>query len=214
MKIRALSPNVVKYVTRKHWYEYVPGLDQFKWKLQELGSWLRGILRRKHHIVRMKALSRGQWYDSDIRIFEANFQILVDYIENECAWMNLIAERKTKWYYNWLGFPDARGNALKHLNWEIQLGKDSPGQSESAEKVKELYLWYKDVRPARLDPWNDVPLREWKTEPTDQGMQRLLPADEDYYEAIQKAAEMEQAYEDEDTQKLVELIRIRQFLWT
>ena len=215
MKIRAISPTVVAYTGKKHWYEKWNFLAVFNYRLRNIGSRVRNILRRRHSTVRMKALNWGQWYDSDIRIFEANFQILVDYVENELAWMQLITEHRATWYYSWFPISDARELALKHLHWEIQLGDDSPGQSEAAKKVRELYLWYKDVRTARPDPWDDVPDRPLEFEDMENGMSRLKPIeDPEYTKALQKGAELEQAYENVDTQMLVELVQIRNMLWT
>ena len=215
MKIRALAPNVAQFATRKRWYEHIPLLERFKWRIRGIVNWILSIVRRRHNIVRMKALNMGQWYDSDTRMFEASFQILVDYVEKEVAWIRLISECRASWYHRWVGVPNAREMALKHLDWEIQLGDDSLNQSEAARKIKELYLWYKDERPNRPDPWDAVPHRKIEFEPmNDDGTYTMVPCDEEYSDALQTAAEREQMYEDEDNRKLVELIHVRQFLWT
>jgi len=214
MKVRAISPTVVHYASKKHWYEGMPFLGNLKWRIQSIDSWIRALLRRHNHI-HMDALRRGQWYDSDIRIFEANFQFLVNYVEKELAWMQLITEGKARWYHRWFGVHNGRDLGLKYLHWEIQLGDDSLGQSDAAKKVKELYLWYRDIRPNRTDPFDSVPDRDWETEPAEDGFNRLvISEDSEYIKALQQAHELDQKYYDEDTQKAIEIVKLRQFLWT
>jgi len=215
MKIRTMSPIVAQHVSKVPWYERIPFIEKFKWTMRDIRAWIRGVIYRRHHLVNMKALNRGQWYDSDTRIFEANFQILVDYVEKECAWMHAIAVSKAGWRHHWYRKRHVREMALAHLDWEIQLGNDYPDQSEAARKVKELYLWYKDERPNRTDPWIDVPDRDWETEPSEHGAYRLVtPEDSEYSEALQAAAEKEQSQYNEDTEKVAEIVKMRQFLWT
>jgi hypothetical protein len=135
----------------------------------------------------MKDLKRYLWWDADTRILHANFQILVDYVERELAWMQLIVEDKVRWYHRWVSIRNARELALKYLHWEItQVGGE---QGQSAQAIKDLYLWWKDERPSRKDPWDE-------------------------FEEGQDAARAESQHEDEDTEKLTELISIRGWLWT
>ena len=224
MKIRAISPTVVKYASRERWYEKWEFLVVLKYRMRDIGYRIYNIIRRRHSTVRMKALKWGQWYDSDIRIFEANFQILVEYVEHELAWMYAISINKTGWRHRWYRKRHAREMALKHLNWEMQLGDDSPGQSEAAKKVRDLYLWYKDELPQRKEPWEFTeeekrwermrPRYELFNPDNEELDEDEATALKDYRKALQKASEREQAHEDEDTQKLVELIQIRNMMWT
>jgi len=207
MKIRAISPNVVNY-TRKS-----PRLN-FRW-VTDLKSWLINIFKRKHYLIKCDNLKRGQWYDCDTRLFEINFQILVNYVEDELAWMQLIAENRTRWYQRWIRIKDGRELGLRELNWEIEQGEDSPEQSESAKKIRDLYLWYKDVRPNRIDPFENVPESDFKLEEVSGGGRRLVSNDSDeYHKALNKAFEMEQEQYVEDTQRIQEIIQIRQMMWT
>ena len=82
MKVRAIAPNVVKYAAKERWYEKLPFFNSMKWRLRSIGSTIRGSLRR-HHIIKIRSLDRGTWYDTDTRMFEANFQLLVDYVEQK-----------------------------------------------------------------------------------------------------------------------------------
>jgi len=214
MKTRMISPTVVSFATKESWYEKISFINDIRWKVREIKSRLKAIFIRKHNIVRMNALNRFRWYDSDTRIFEANFQILVDYVEKELAWMQSVSENKTglRWY--WYRKRHARELALKHLDWEISL-EDPPYQSEAAAKVKGLYLWYKDIRPNRPEPFINLPDRDWRTEPAEDGLYKLIrPEDSEYDEALEREAKLEQDQYEEDTQKVIELVRIRQMMWT
>jgi hypothetical protein len=74
-------------------------------------------------------------------------------------------------------------------------GKPTP-QAEDAVKIKELYEWWTKIRPNRDNPMDTI------TEQTH---------GKHYFRLIN---EIERSYELEDTEKLVELIRLRSHLWT
>jgi hypothetical protein len=136
-----------------------------------------------------------------MRLFEACFQILVDYVEKELAWMQLLSDNKERWHHR-IRIPNGRELGLRYLNWEIQLGDDSPEQSAGAQTIKDLYLWYRDLRPLRPDPYDDVPDVE------------DCRSDEEVTKSYWTAANIEKAYEEEDDRKLNLLISIRGMMWT
>jgi hypothetical protein len=216
MKVRALSPNLLNFSSKSRWYDNpILGFVYFRWK--SFKTWVLNIFRRRKNIVRMRALKRSAWYDCDTRIFEANFQILVDYVEGELAWMQLITEGKTHWYHRWFPIKDARELALRYLEWETQLGNDSPDQAEQAAKVRDLYLWYKDVRPNRPEPYDEIPHRPFEFEDDEENGYLVLKSlhdDDEYVTAVKKAQEQEEAYEEEDTSRLVQLVQLRRMMWT
>ena len=216
MKVRALSPNIANFFSRPRWYDRpILGFVYFRWT--SFKTWVLNIFRRRKNIVHMKALRRSNWYDCDTRIFEANFQILVDYVEGELAWMQLITNGKANWIARWFSIKNARELALRYLEWEIQLGEDSPDQSEQASKVRDLYLWYKDERPNRPDPFDNISHRELVFNPIEvkgQTMYELEEADDEYNESIRMAHNIEEDYEEEDTEQLVRLVQLRRMMWT
>lgn len=73
---------------------------------------------------------------------------------------------------------------------------DPEHQKEDSIKIKELYEWWTKTRPNRLDPMDSI------TEETH---------GQYYFRLID---EIEQDYNKEDTEKLIELIKIRGSLWT
>lgn len=114
--------------------------------------------------------------------------------------------------------------------WVNDDGTETPTcvmQSDKAKKVKDLYLWYKYERPKRMDPWDAFSEPEilttgrwWKEVKLPNGNTRLSDEHRSpeehaelmkYYDQIHN---LEQQYEDEDTEKAQQILAIRQFLWT
>jgi hypothetical protein len=103
---------------------------------------------------------------------------------------------------------------LAHLDWASglkmdYLDKEDPEynhpseQAKSAIKIKNLYLWWmnRDKRPDPLD------LSGW-TENYNKGDKKKR------FESYEKSQQIEDEYEKEDTEMLLELIKIRKHLWT
>jgi hypothetical protein len=127
--------------------------------------------------------------------------------------MQLITESKTRWYHRWFRIKGARELALRYLNWETQLGNDSPSQSEAATEIRDLYLWYRITRPKRPDPFTHVGDRGVEMIPTDDGMYTMEMTDE-YRAELTTASRLEEEYEEEDTAQLVRLMKVRRNMWT
>ena len=114
---------------------------------------------------------------------------------------------------------------MKHWDWETNLKLGDEGnwydgdtpeklepQAEKAVKIRELYLWWKDVRPNRPDPWKD-----WEPGKIVLDENNIIVSDlrgnwtREQFDAAQK---IEDDFEIEDTVKTQELIAIRHSLWT
>ena len=209
-----ISPTVIRHAaTKDPWHDKFAFLRDIKYHVREVIYRFKSTFIRRRHIVHMRALNRSWWYDSDKRIFEANFQILVEYVEKELVWMEASTKKKSGWRHAWYRKRHAREMGIAYLDWEISLD-DPIAQSEAASKVKELYLWYKDIRPLRTDPWEVVPDRPFNFELEEDGMYTLIREDDEYYVALDKAAQIEQDQYNEDTEKVIEVVRIRQMMWT
>lgn len=142
-------------------------------------------------------LEPGKYYDLDYRILHGLFNELVDFIEVELAGMNGHFERKKK-------FKFVNGRSIEsgkdYLEWACNLkydedhgiGSDDPdfgkptSQAENYKIIRDLYNWWKVTRPNRPEPYMD--------------------GDYDY--------SIEESYENEDTEMLISLIKVRGSLWT
>ena len=142
-------------------------------------------------------LEPGQYYDLDYRILHGLFNELVDFIEVELAGMNGYLERKKR-------FKFVKGRSIEsgkdYLEWACNLkydedygispddpdfGKITP-QAENYRIIRDLYNWWKVTRPNRPEPY----------------------VDGEYDDSI------EESYENEDTEMLISLIKVRGSLWT
>ncbi len=157
----------------------------------------------------------------------ANFQILVDFVELELPHFSRVCgmgERLEKIVsripvLNWI--LDAYRNpqaGIDHLHWAISLGEESPSQAHHAAEQLALYLWWTQERPARRDPFDDVvdrpgPIREllWNVE---NDTPEVAQAKDAYFASLRKAGEIEEAYEKEDEEQLIRLMKVRRGLWT
>jgi hypothetical protein len=158
----------------------------------------------KIHYLRT-GLTPGKYYDLDWRILNGLFNELVIYVESELAHtMKAYPERNYK-FKNGL----CKQAGLDYLDWamNLKLNEDygfnpddedynkPTAQAISAKKIHELYNWWLD-REYRIDPCTIYNKEK----------------DGKYY--YRKIAEMEDNYDNEDTEKLIELVKIRGSLWT
>lgn len=184
----------------------------------------------------------GEWCDVGNRFLLCLFNELVDFVEIEQAWHHVIwdSEERKKyktpwWAKGWFRIrswrcPEA---GIAYLNWARTItNKDfiQPGEEEkptsqaiAAEEILKLYTWWKIDRTRRIDPyvasgWNEY----WEMrcelingedniffeEPNSPELAKLGRA------ALDKINEIEQAYEQEDEEMLIRLIKVRKHLWT
>jgi hypothetical protein len=181
----------------------------------------------------------GDWCDVGNRFLPCLFNELVDFIEIEKAWMMVVfddVERKKKYkvprlrLWGWRVWRSAEAG-LDHLKWEMSLthnedwfDKDDPNygkptpQAVAAREQYELYRWWTEIRPSRIDAYNVSGWSDYCDSKRDRGI-GLLETDpmEDrakVREMLDKSNEIEAAYDAEDEEMLIRLIKIRNSLWT
>jgi hypothetical protein len=186
-------------------------------------------------------LKRGQWHEFNTRLMHCMFDELVNYVEIEEAWCHIVwndeARKKYKPpFYAWGWFrwrtwrcPEA---GLARLQWAASLTDEEwleedqkhlaqpTHQAKTAQEVTILYDWWKNIRPHRPDPhdasgWTAICDRERK-----EGRDLLDFEDRSEEEAQEKRQvldachKIEQQYEDEDTEMMIRLIKVRRGMWT
>lgn len=156
------------------------------------------------HRYRIRDMKKGEYYDTDDKLFLAVFSMLVDYVEGELAHLSkicaadtshreIVAWKRATYTDRWINRNQwNRRLGLAHLDWEATLGEQIPRQGAAAIEVRELYLWYKDVRPNRPEPHIVFP------DPDDW---------EQYFALTEK-------YRDEDDEMACRVIRARHSMWT
>jgi hypothetical protein len=204
----------------------------------------RWVTRTHSLTAHPRNIKPGDWCDVGNRFLPCLFNELVDFVEVETAWIHIAwsDEGKSKyqapfWATGWFRWrtwrcPEA---GLDHLDWAMTLtnsdwcGPDHPdygkptGQAERAREIKELYTWWKEVYPNRPDPhdasgWSEYCERK-RQEHGETGLSFMKESANPETRALgdtalKKSHEIEQAYDAEDTEMMVRLIRVRHGLWT
>lgn len=152
-------------------------------------------------------------------------------------------EYGVKWYHHgWLSlFAPKWSNkkaGLDHLDWEMNLRNDEDflgnhepsiqkakedgtfgqptGQALKAKEIYDLYMWWTETRPNRPDPfessgvaayYRDKDVEKW----LDDINEPISKTRQECYEIMNK---LEAQYDEEDTEMLIKLIKIRNCLWT
>jgi len=169
-------------------------------------------------------LKKGEYFDTDTRLLNGVFETLVQFVEEEKAGryciehepvLKMIGVDDEHFFKQLSSVMSKQEMAIKVLNWEISLGEESPFQAEAAKEIKEIYLWWKVVRPNRPDPdeisgWSafckENPRVDFFSPRTKEqkDMSRKL---------IDESSKIEEQYYNEDTEMMVRLIKIRKALW-
>lgn len=149
---------------------------------------------------------------------------------------------KTPWHHSIFRFRVRRNPecGLEYLNWAASLCHDEEwvdpndpdfgkptNQALAAQEMLALYNWWKEVRPARQDPmdgsgWSNY-CCERRKKAEAQGSDLILPILEGNeteeekahaHQILEVCHEIESEQENEDTEMLIRLIKIRKYLWT
>jgi hypothetical protein len=176
-------------------------------------------------------LKRGEYHELDTRLLYAVFDELIIFVENELASMRVVfssEERKkyrVPWYRSYLGLKSWRNAqaGIAYLNWAAALKRDEEwvdkndptygeptSQALAAQEILQLYQWWKHTRPNRPDPdeisgWSKYCEQKSTINKIDEDVSRDI---------LNACFKIEKEYEEEDTQMLIRLIKIRSYLWT
>jgi hypothetical protein len=203
----------------------------------------RWVTRSHSLTAHPRDIRPGKWQDVGNRFLPCLFNELVDFVEIETAWHHCVwsdEERKkfnVPWYRSgWLRLrtwrcPEA---GLAHLNWASTLTNEEfleddekneavlTNQANSALEIIELYTWWTTTYRNRPDPyelsgWNDYCEQSrknnngklsWNSHKDTPELQELSK------KAHAALMATEEAYEKEDTEMMIRLIKIRGHLWT
>jgi hypothetical protein len=170
---------------------------------------------------------RGGWNDSDIQILHANFQILVNYVEKECAWMDVVFSSEEWNVLPWTqrvylmcgGTLRSRPHGTKYLQWEQNLLNEdgtASNQASISKQIYDLYWWWTVVRPLRVDPYSKITAKYdpawWRQDGS------LAEEQKEQHDLWSKQADeanaLEEQYYQEDTDHLKKLMDLRNCMWT
>lgn len=206
-------------------------------RLNDIRSYIRYRIFDKYHLIHT-GLKPG-YQDCDTRLLHGMFNLLVDFVEIEKAWMHVVFDDEAMKKYNhpWWSFGWTRFKAfrdpqagLAHLEWEMSL--DSPNlseyersdnQAQTAREIAVLYDWWKNIRPQRPDVyeasgWSAICARKREKSGSTWAFldseNETSEEREEINRALDENRRIEQSYDREDEEMLIRLIKIRKGLWT
>jgi hypothetical protein len=200
----------------------------------------RWITRSHSLTAHPRDIKPGNWCDVGNRFLPCLFNELVDFVEVETAWHHCLwdeAARKqydVPWSRNFFRFrtwrcPEA---GIDHLKWAMTLTNEEfleedekhlaepTRQALAAKEIIELYTWWKEVYPQRPDVHDASGWSEYCENRRRNGydlfdMEDRTPEEAEMAKtALDRTREIEEAYEKEDTEMMVRLIKVRDSLWT
>lgn len=188
-------------------------------------------------VAHPKHIKPGQYMDLSERVLICLFDELVDFVEIECAYNTVRWDedevKKLRWWqagrWRTRTYRDAKAG-LAHLEWAMSLTDEEwlpedkkaeakpTSQAIAAKETAELYKWWIEIRPNRPDPHD---ISGWSERCEDQRRRGIGFLEDDPQEdraethaILDKTREIEQAYEGEDEEMLIRLIKIRKSLWS
>jgi hypothetical protein len=201
----------------------------------------RWITRTHCLTAHPRDIKPGQWRDVGNRFLPCLFNELVNFVEVEQAWHHCIWDDEAKsrfnvpWYnQGWFRLrtwrcPEA---GLEYLRWAETLTNEEfleedkkhlaepTYQAKAAKEIIELYNWWKNVYPNRPDPHDASGWTAIMDRHREQGRDFFdleSRSEEEKLErnaALDRCNEIEAAYNQEDEEMMIRLIRVRQSLWT
>lgn len=205
--------------------------------------WITGTHRLTAH---PRDIRPGSWCDLGNRFLPCLFNELVDFVEVEQAWYNIAWDDQARQKYGapfyargWFRWRTWRSReaGLDALRWAAALvydeswgvtpndpnyGKPTP-QAENAVECINLYLWWTELRPARLDPhdasgWTEYCTNKGNSDAEDDifgefenNDAKSLKHRRDMLDIVHR---LEQRYAQEDEDMMIRLIKLRDYLWT
>lgn len=180
--------------------------------------WIAFRTYDKYHVL--KTDLKPGYYDIDTRILHSNFSLLVDFVEIEKASLQYFfasyeeAKNKSRVSFNKLTKEQKKELGLQYLNWEIENDEEffPKQQKVSAKEIKNLYLWWTEVRPSRIDPYDKY---EEELDELSGSLNNMPEKNKKkLINLYKKIGKLEDQYEKEDDAMLIRLMNVRRNLWT
>ncbi len=204
----------------------------------------RWVTRTHSLTAHSRDIKPGQWQDVGNRFLPCLFNELVDFVEIETAWSQIAwgnKEARAKYnppfyatgWFRWRVWRSPQAG-LDHLDWAMTLtnvewlAEDKKSEAKptsqaiSAKEIKELYTWWTTVYHNRPDPHDASGWSEHCDTMRVKYPGNLFSILYDTHLEDKKASDkalkllqkIESAYEKEDTEMMIRIIKIRNSLWT
>ena len=206
-------------------------LRKSKNKINEIYYALRNRFFTKPYIIKVDGINRYRWTDRDEVIFHATFQVLVDFIEKEIAPNGYYQVHEKGMPFRGLNKAEKKFYALKYFEWEINLENTTDDdkdllnalkeQAETGKQLRDLYLWYTEIYPQKLnaiEQQQNISHMGYEFYKKIWSNRKLTDEEDKKYEDVRNKwrtlHNMEEALEQEKTDKACELLKIRRVMWT
>lgn len=192
------------------------------WKYESMYNWVSYRTVDRYHVIKT-GLAPG-YADKDTQMLHVNFNLLKDFVEVEVAIREYWGSDETKsWcsehmpFYH-IMFPFRRPElGIKYLEWSSTLDdpslppyERSDQQAISARETLELYYWWVNERPARTE----VKIQRESLGIFDDDFDRTSDEYKQYSEDVKSHNTQSERWDNEDTEYLIRLMKIRNSLWT
>lgn len=202
----------------------------------------RFITRTHALTAHPRDIKPGTWHDVGGRFLPCLFNELQDFVEVELAWWHLAwneeerAKYKAPWWrFGWwnMRFWRCPQAGLDNLEWQRKLVFDEEyckdeeyymqptPQAVKAQEILDLYTWWTQTYRNRPDPYQASGWSAYcEASRSDNGGRLRFSGDkspelkEMSKIAMGKLQEIEAAYEAEDEEMMIRLIKVRHGLWT
>lgn len=239
-KIEAQKNHPIRYWIAEEGLDYVQ--DFIFWpanKMHAVKYWINNRYVTRTHAMTSN-LKKGQWHEYEERLLHCMFDELVNFVEVEQAWFHIAWDEKARekynapWYsWGWFRWrtwrcPEAGLDSLKWASTLTDaefLDEDKKDQAKPtfqaivAKEILELYDWWKNVRPKRLDVheasgWTQICKDRRKKYPDFMWEGESKAEKAATRKALKLSQKIEDSYHKEDEQMMIRLIKIRRGLWT
>jgi len=201
----------------------------------------RWVTRTHALTAHARDIKPGEWRDVGNRFLPCLFNELVDFVEVEQAWSHIAwgdKEARAKYnppfwasgWFRWrtwrcpqagLDYLDWASSLMMDKDWGVEEGSPDhgkpTGQALRAIEIKELYLWWTTIRPLRVDSMETSGWSAYcESKRSDGTLFSILGKDDkvDTSVMLKTMDEIDQAYDKEDEEMMIRLIKARDSLWT
>lgn len=225
---KAKKAHPVRYWLAEEFLDWLQDVISYpKEKCLDTVNYLYNRFYYKTHCLNSK-LKKGEYHELDTKMLECLMNEMVEFVETEFALMQVVFndERKQKYNYPKSRFkqrfwrsPEA---GLDYIQWQKSLLNDDgsiPEQVEYAKILEDIYIWWTKDYPNRPDPYEVSGWSDYCEERRELNNGKLFGSkmtdelEKKGEEARKMMQDMEDFYLKEETDMLVNLIKIRKYLW-
>lgn len=149
-KSRKLKKKIARLPTQaKEWFEF-----EVLRRIKDAKLWIANRTYDKFHVLHLG--TKPGFSDSSEILLNANFAVLVHFVERELSAMEIIVRKHDPKKFGTHKGVSKRELGLSYLKfWETvedcSESHSNEGTREFAKTVRELYIWWKDIKPNKIN---------------------------------------------------------------